>query len=166
MTEGEGWLNHHDRVTGVLRQRAIEAKYPISGGICYTMTPALNLLSQFACAEGYWDPHVSSDEVMRRFTEGIFGTSDQKLIDIFPSYEIGPQVGYTFAKAPAWNPDYSGIHAQMERNRVVLTSLSYARPPRFDLLLSPRDYAAQLLYFADLYANLSGLASRSRSPAN
>ena len=157
VTEGEGWLNHHDRVAGVLRQRAIEAKYPISGGICYTMTPALNLLSQFACAEGYWDPHVTSDEVMKRFTEGIFGTSEQKLIAIFPTFEIGPQVGYTFAKAPAWNPDYSAIHTAMLQDRTVLTALPYSRPPRFDLLLTPREYAAELLYFADLYANLSKL---------
>jgi hypothetical protein len=157
VTEGEGWLNHHDRVAGILRQRAIEAKYPISGGICYTMTPSLNLLSQFACAEGYWDPHVTSEQVMQRFTEGIFGTSDQKLIDIFPSFEIGPQVGYTFAKAPAWNPDFAKIHSDMLRNRAVLTALTFSQPPRFDLLLSPRAYASELLYFADLYANLSKL---------
>jgi hypothetical protein len=160
VTEGEGWLNHHDRVDGILRQRAVEAKYPISGGICYTMTPALNLLSQYACAEGYWDPHVTSEEVLRRFTEGVFGTSVQELIDIFPTFEIGPQVGYTFAKAPAWKPDYSRIHAEMVHNRAVLTSVPYSRPPRFDLLLTPRDYAAELLYFADLYASLSKLGEQ------
>jgi hypothetical protein len=157
VTEGEGWLNHHDRVAGILRQRAIEAKYPISGGICFTMTPSLNLLSQFACSEGYWDPHVTSEQVMQRFTDGVFGTSDQKLIDIFPSFEIGPQVGYTFKKAPAWNPDYAKIHSEMVRNRAILTSLNFSRPARFNLLLSPQAYASELIYFADLYVNLSKL---------
>jgi hypothetical protein len=157
VTEGEGWLNHHDRVAGILRQRAIEAKYPISGGICYTMTPSLNLLSQFACAEAYWDPDVTAEQVLGRFTDGVFGTSAQTLIDIFPSFEIGPQVGYTFAKAPVWSPDFTKIHSEMEHNRAVLTSLKFSRPPRFDLLISPQAYTSELLYFADLYANLSKL---------
>lgn len=157
VTEGEGWLNHHDRVAGILRQRAIEAKYPISGGICYTMTPSLNLLSQFACAESYWDPDVTAEQVLRRFTDGVFGTSAQTLIDIFPTFEIGPQVGYTFAKAPDWKPDFTKIHSEMEHNRAVLTSLTFSRPPRFDLLISPQAYTSELLYFADLYANLSKL---------
>jgi hypothetical protein len=160
VTEGEGWLNHHDRVAGILRQRGVEAKYPISGGICYTMTPALNLLSQYACAEGYWDPHVTGEEVMRRFTEGVFGSSEQALLDIFPTFEIGPQVGYTFAKPPAWKPDFTKIHTDMVSDRAVLTSLPYDRPPRFDLLLSPRAYAAELLGFADLYASLSKLGEQ------
>src|SRR5581483_10658067 len=42
VTEGEGWLNHHDKVKQIIQQRDVEARYPISGGICYTMTPALN----------------------------------------------------------------------------------------------------------------------------
>jgi hypothetical protein len=35
--------------------------------------------------------------------------------------------------------------------------LTFSRPPRFDLLLSPRAYTSELLYFSDLYANLSKL---------
>lgn len=157
VTEGEGWLNHHDKVVQIIHQRQIEAKYPIAGGICYTMTPALNLLNQFACSEAFWDPHTTQEEIMRRFTEGVFGTSDPKLIDIFPWLDIGPTVGYTFAKAPTWNPDYPAMHAEMVKTQQVLTSLNFSGPARFNLLLSPREYAGELLYFAALYQKLSEL---------
>ena len=100
VTEGEGWLNHHDKVSAIIHQRDIEARYPIAGGICYTMTPSLNILNQFACSEAFWDPHVTEQQIMQRYTEGIFGTDDRRLMEIFPSFDVGPTVGYTFAKNP------------------------------------------------------------------
>ncbi len=157
VTEGEGWLNHHDKVANIIHQRNIEGRYPIAGGICYTMTPALNILNQFACSEAFWNPHVTEQQIMQRYTEGIFGTDEQKLVDIFPSFDIGPTVGYTFAKAPEWKPDYIQIHAQMEHNQAVLNSLTFSQPTRFDLIESAQDYRNELLYFADLYEQLSSL---------
>ncbi len=157
VTEGEGWLNHHDKVANIIHQRDIEARYPIAGGICYTMTPALNILNQFACSETFWNPHVTGQQIMQRYSEGTFGTDEKKLIDIFPSFDIGPTVGYTFAKAPEWKPDYIQIHAQMEHNQAVLNSLTFSRPTRFDLIESAQDYRNQLLYFADLYEQNSSL---------
>lgn len=157
VTEGEGWLNHHDRISDIIRQRDVEARYPISGGICYTMTPSLNILNQFACAEAFWDPTVTKQEIMERYTEGIFGTRDPRLIEIFPSFDVGPTVGYTFAKAPDWNPDYAKIRADMERNRTVLEALSLQRPTRFDLIESATAYRDELVYFTNLYEENSRL---------
>lgn len=157
VTGGEGWLNHHDKVAAIIKQRRIEAKYPESGGICYTMTPSLNLLNQYACAEAFWNPHVTVDQVMQSFTDGVFGTSEPKLIGIFPSLDQGPIVGYTFAKPPTWNPDFSQIHAQMTSDLDVLHSLPFNRPTRFDLVIPAREYASELAYFANFYKQMSSL---------
>src|SRR4030095_16797947 len=96
VTEGEGWINHHYKVPGIIRQREVEAHYPIAGGLCYTMTPALNILNQFACAEAFWDPTVTEAAIMRQYGEGVFGEADARLLDIFPSFDVAPMVGYTF----------------------------------------------------------------------
>jgi hypothetical protein len=156
-TEGEGWINHHYKVPGILRQRELEARYPISGGLCYTMTPALNILNQFACSEGFWNPQITAAEVMHRYTEGVFSTSAQSFIDVFPTYDVAPMVGYTFGGAPSWRPDYAKLNTQMTHNREVFTSLDLAAYPRFVIQPSPREYAAELIYYAGLYEKLSRL---------
>jgi hypothetical protein len=151
VTEGEGWINHHYRVPEIIKQRDVEARYPIAGGICYTMTPALNFLNQFACAEAFWDPTISTAAVMQRYTEGTFGTSVAQLIDIFPSFNVAPTVGYTFEKSPNWKVDYARVLRDMERNRAVLEKLTPPEHPRFVMLLSPTEYVAELMYFCRLY---------------
>ncbi len=157
VTEGEGWLNHHDKVSAIIHQRDIEARYPIAGGICYTMSPSLNILNQFACSEAFWNPHVTEQQIMQRYTEGIFGSDDRNLIEIFPSFDVGPTVGYTFAKTPDWKPDYAKIRVDMVRNRTVLQSLTFAQPARFDLIESAQNYCKELIYFTTLYEQNSRL---------
>ena len=157
VTEGEGWLNHHDKVQEILQQRDVEARYPIAGGICYTMTPALNLLNQFACSEAFWDPRTTASSIMHNFAEGVFGTANSELIDIFPTFDIGPTVGYTFAKAPDWNPDFAKLRSQMAHNRALLKGLDLSRPARFPLIGTAASYRDDLVYFANLYEENCGL---------
>jgi hypothetical protein len=106
VTEGEGWINHHDRVPGILVARRAEARYPIAGGISDTMTPALNFLNQFACADAYWNPDITESQIMESYVEGVFGTTSVDLIRIFPWFNAAPAVGYTFEKGHVWNVDY------------------------------------------------------------
>ncbi len=160
VSEGEGWIDHQYRVPQIIEQRDLEARFPISGGIYYTMTPSLNILSQFACAEAFWDPRVSEKEVMERYTEGIFGTKENKLIDIFPSFAIAPRVGYTFAPGEAWRPEYSKILAQMKRNESVLASLRVPDHARYQILLSPQQYTSELMGLCRLYERVSELGSK------
>jgi len=156
-TEGEGWVDHHYRVPEILAQRDIEARLPISGGICYTMSAGFNILNQFACSEGFWNPKVSEREIMERYTEGIFGSSEEKLAGIFPSFEIAPWVGYTFAAPPAWRPDYSKIQADMRHSASVLETLKMPEHPRFVLFPSGEQYKGELLSTSRLYAQLADL---------
>lgn len=151
VTEGEGWINHHYKVPTIIKQRDVEARYPISGGLCYTMTPSFNILNQFACAESFWDPTVSGDAVMRRYAEGIFGTADPELLSIFPLFDVAPMVGYTFADSPDWQPDYQKILDNMRRSRRVLQTLKLPDKPREVTLPTPAEYAAELIYFCNLY---------------
>ncbi len=166
VTEGEGWINHHYKVPGIIKQRDVEARYPISGGLCYTMTPALNLLNQFACAETFWNPSLTEAEIMKHYTEGIFGSSEQKVAAIFPNFDVAPMVGYTFADAPNWQPDFHKILSQLRESRNVLQSLDSQKQPRFVLLASKKDYIKELLYFCELYEQVSLLGrevSRART---
>jgi len=157
VAEGEGWIDHQYSVPQCTKQRDLEARFPISGGIYYTMTPGLNILSQFACAEAFWNPKVSEKEVMGRYTEGIFGTSENKLIEILPTFGIAPRTGYTFAAGEAWRPNYSKLLAQMSHNESILASLKLPVYSRFPILLSPEKYRGELMEIARLYKRLSEL---------
>jgi hypothetical protein len=159
VTEGEGWINHHYKVPDILKQRDVEARFPISGGICYTMTPKLNYLNQFACAEGFWDPASSVGGVMERYTEGVFGTRDAKVAGIFPSFNVAPTTGYTFDNRK-WRPDTKQLLADMRRNRQMLESLHAGDFARFELMARPSDYVKELVYFTDLYSQLAELADK------
>lgn len=159
VTAGEGWIDPHYRVPQIIKQRDIEARFPISGGICYTMSPRLQLLNEFACAEAYWNPKVTTASVMHDFTEGIFGTSQQRLANIFPPFDVAPVVGYTFAREPNWHPNYEKIRTNMDHARSVLESLDIPAEPRFDIFITPKTYRNELLYFCNLYSRLCALGS-------
>ena len=159
VTEGEGWINHHYKVPQILAERDIEARFPISGGITYTMTPSFNLLNQFACAEAYWNPHLEVSAIMQAYTEGVFGTSEERLIKIFPFFQIAPTVGYTFAEAPNWTPNYDEILKNMDQGKSVLESLHVPEHPRFEIMPTPSAYVNELLYFCNLYKQLCALGS-------
>jgi hypothetical protein len=155
VTEGEGLINHHYKVPGILRARDIESRYPLSGGLCYTMTPSLNILNQFACAEGFWNPAATEAEVMKSYTEGVFGRTDAAFAEIFPWFDIAPMVGYTFHNAATWSADYAAIQQHMTRAGEVLGELKSPEHARFPVFPTPRAYAGELQYWADLYRKLS-----------
>ena len=160
VAEGEGWIDHQYRVPEIIKQRDLEARFPISGGIYYTMTPRLNILSQFVCAEAFWNPKVSETNVMERYAEGLFGTTQSRLIDIFRDFAIAPRTGYTFAAAEAWHPDYHRISAQMRQSENVLESLKPSGYARFPILISPEEYQGELLGMARLYGRMSTLGMK------
>jgi hypothetical protein len=155
VTEGEGLINHHYKVPGILRARDLESRYPLSGGLCYTMTPSLNVLNQFACAEGFWNPAITQAEVMKSYTEGVFGKSDPAFTEIFPWFDIAPVVGYTFHNAATWTADYASILQHMTRAAEVLGALKVPDHARFPVYPAPRAYASELQYWANLYRRLS-----------
>ena len=159
VTEGEGWINHHYKVPQILAERDIDARFPISGGISYTMTPGFNLLNQFASSEAYWNPQQTVSSIMQAYTEGVFGTSEERLSKIFPLFQIAPMVGYTFEAAPNWKPNYSEILNNMDQSKSVLESLHVPEHPRFEIMPTPAGYVNELLYFCNLYKQLCALGS-------
>jgi hypothetical protein len=159
VTEGEGWINHHYKVPQILAERDIEARFPISGGITYTMTPSFNLLNQFASAEAYWNPQLTVSSIMQAYTEGIFGTSEERLRKVFPLFQVAPMVGYTFAETPNWKPNYGEILKNMEQSKSILESLHVPEHPRFEIMPTPAGYVNELLHFCNLYKQLCTLGS-------
>ena len=55
------------RVPEVLQARREERKWGYVGGINYTRTPRLNVLTAFAAAEAYWNPDQTEADVLRTF---------------------------------------------------------------------------------------------------
>ncbi len=159
VTEGEGWINHGYRVPQILAARDTEARFPISGGISYTMTPSFNLLNQFASSEAYWNPQTTASSIMQAYTEGIFGTSEQRLRNVFPHFQIAPMVGYTFEETSSWKPDYGRINQNMQQSASILESLHLPEHPRFEIMPTPTAYVNELLYFCHLYQKLCALGT-------
>lgn len=159
VTEGEGWINHHYRVPQILAARDTEARFPISGGISYTMTPSFNLLNQFASSEAYWNPQTTVSSIMQAYTEGIFGTSEERLRNVFPHFQIAPLAGYTFEETSNWRPDYGEILQNMNQSASVLKSLDVPEHPRFEIMTTPAAYVGELLYICHLYQKLCTLGS-------
>jgi hypothetical protein len=92
---------------------------------------------------------------MERYAEGLFGTTESKLIDIFPDFAIAPRTGYTFAAAEVWHPDYNRILAQMRQSESILESVQPPKHARFPILISPEEYQGELLSMSRLYERLS-----------
>ena len=96
---------------------------------------------------------------MQAYSEGIFGTSEERLRKVFPLFQIAPTVGYTFAETPNWKPNYGAILNNMEQSRSILESLHVPDRPRFEIMPTPAGYVNELLYFCNLYMQLSRLGS-------
>jgi hypothetical protein len=123
------------------------------------MTPSFNLLNQFASAEAYWNPQLTVSSIMQAYTEGIFGTSEERLRKVFPLFQVAPMVGYTFAETPNWKPNYGEILKNMEQSKSILESLHVPEHPRFEIMPTPAGYVNELLHFCNLYKQLCTLGS-------
>ncbi len=149
LSEQEGAPMPNYCVPAVLQARQEERRWGYSGGINYTMTPRLSVLTAFAAAEAYWNPDQTEVDVLRRFSAYVFGSPD-----------VAPKVFPCVAKVG--QPNWAAFHERIKGASEVLRS---AQPPKLSKLFVAPDadaYRQNLLYYASTFERMAAVALQTQ----
>ena len=126
-----------------------------SGGICYTMAPKLQCLSLFCCAEAWWDPARQPDAVLADFGRLVFGDELAAIGPLLEEFEVVPDWGYyppfPYSPSSGWKRAWRGSCRSSSR------SMPTAKP-QLPLAPTMAEYRRDLLFFAELFRKLAGVA--------
>ena len=152
VTEGESTVTPRCRVRRMFDQRRKElALGCYSGGICYTMTPKLNCLSIFCCAEAYWNPALQPDAVLADYGRLVFGDELAAIGPLMEEYEVIPDWGH-YAPFP-YTPQR--LQASMAKIQPLLEKVNPEAKSRLPLAPTMTEYRKSLLFYADLFQKLA-----------
>ena len=153
LTEGENAIVPHYRFQRLFAQRLRErAAAPYSGGICFTMTPLLNQLSLYESAQSFLDPDADHDLLAEGFYEKLFGPAGRDLVSVLPLFEVVPDWG-NYSRIEMSREAY---HEAMRQLVDCLRDLKTAKRRDVPFHPSIESYWQELLFFAELFAGLSG----------
>ena len=152
LAEGELLCYPHWRLPRIFaRRREERAAAPYAGGMSYTMTPRLNLLSLYAAGQSFLAPDRDPDQVAREFCTRVFGEEHAPLGELFEAFEVVPGWGHYPRRRwskPALQAAYREICDRLEAADVSRCSLP--------LHPDPETYRQDLLWFARRFAELAG----------
>jgi hypothetical protein len=155
LTEGENAIYPHYRFERLFAQRRREREAaPYSGGICFTMTPRLNQLSLFEAARSFREPDADPAAVARDYFHRVFGPSAEAVAAYMPLFEIVPDWGH-YVKLEVGREEY---RRRMQELAAALKALERRLSPSIPLHPEPEAYRRELLFFAELFAELSAPA--------
>ncbi len=153
-SEGEGTVLPRFRVARIVDRRQHEARLPYSGGINYTMAPALNHLQAFASAECYWDPERTVEGVLRDYSRLAFGDANADLGErVFPYTEVVADWG-----GGGWNADRERLAQGLSDARLALENCSPPKEGRLPLFRSASYAREELLWYVELLSKLTECA--------
>lgn len=156
VTEGEGTVSPRCRVRRMLDRRREElALGCYSGGICYTMAPQLQCLSIFCCAESWWNPSRTAEDVLADFGRFTFGEPLAAIGPLLEEFEVIPDWGYY----PPFPYSPPRLQASMTKLRLLLEQVDPAASPRLPLAPTMAEYRQSLLFYADLFQKLAAVAT-------
>lgn len=153
LTEGENAILPHGRLRRLFARRREEREVGgYSGGICFTMTPRLNQLSTYSAARSFLRPDADPLAVAGDFFERMYGPEGRELAPYMPLFEVVRDWG-GYVKVLLTREQY---HARMNELSIMLRDLR--RSLREDAVFhpSPAEWHKELLFFAELFAELSG----------
>lgn len=155
LTEGEGAVLPHFRFERLFAQRKREREAaPYEGGICFTMTPLLNQLSLYQSAQSFIHPEGDFRALTRAFYARLFGANAEPLADLLPLFEIVPDWGnYTRI-----DMSRSEFNARMAEGIELMRSLEHSVNADVPFHPHPERHRRNLLFFFELFADLSGNA--------
>ena len=144
LTELEQATMPHYHVPAVLQACQEEQQWGYSGGINNTMAPRLNVLTAFATAESFWNPNQTEGDVLRKFSDYVFG-----------SPETAPKV-FPYVAAVG-QPDWKTFHTRMKDATQILKSVEV--PVLCKLFVAPDadQHRQNLLYYTSTYERLSSV---------
>lgn len=149
LAEGELLCYPHWRLPRMAaRRREERAAAPYLGGMSYTMTPKLNVLSQYAAGRFFQDPDADPDQVSQAFCAEVFG--DAQLGELFEAFEVVPGWGHYPRKR--WSKA-ALCRAYTELiERLAGADLSRCTLPLFP---EPEYYRQDLLWFARQFLKMA-----------
>jgi hypothetical protein len=154
LTEGENNVVPHFRFERLFEQRRRERESaPYSGGICFTMSPMINQLSLWMAAQSFIKPDADPETLAEDFYERLFGVEGRKIVAYLPLFEVVKDWGNYLDMDPSKEPNY---HGRMLELRDLLMKLESNVDNEVPLHPSPETYRGELLFFAQLFADLSG----------
>jgi hypothetical protein len=150
-SEGELICCPHWRLPRMAQRRREEVSVaPYSGGMVYTMTPKLNLMTLYGGGQFLLDPDANPDQVSKDFCTQVFGAEHAILGELFEAFEIVGGWGHyprrNWSK-PALIKAYSEIIERLEAADPSACTL-----PIFP---DPDAYRNDLLWFARIYLTMA-----------
>lgn len=133
------------------RRREERSAAPYIGGMSYTMTPKLNLLTMYAAGQFFIDPDADPDQVSKDFCVQVFGDEHAKLGELFEAFEVVRGWGHhprrLFSK-DVLVEKYTEIIDRLES-----ADVSGCKLPLFP---DPDEYRQDLLWFARAFREMAG----------
>jgi len=150
LAEGELICYPHWRLPRMAaRRREERAAAPYLGGMSYTMTPKLNLLSLYAAGAFFQCPDADPDQVSQQFCAQVFG--DPRLGELFETFEVVQGWGHYPRKQ--WSKAaLRAVYAEMIA-RLEAADTSECTLPLFP---DPETYRQDLLWFARQFYAMAG----------
>lgn len=153
LTEGENAILPHWRFERLFaRRREERAAGPYGGGICFTMTPRLNQLTLYMAAQSFRRPDADPEAVAGEFLEGVLGPRGRELIPLLPLFEVVRDWG-NYREIRLERADY---HEKMRALAALLEQTPVRGDPAWPVFPSPEAWREEMLFFARLFAELSG----------
>lgn len=152
LAEGELVNYPHWRLPRIAaRRREERAAAPYIGGMSYTMTPKLNLLSMYAAGQLFVDSSADPDRVSRDLCVQVFGEEHARLGELFEAFEVVN--GWGHYPRRRWSKEvliekYGEIIDHLEAADVSGCSL-----PVFP---DPETYRQDLIWFARKFREMAG----------
>ena len=153
LTEGENCIAPHFRFKRLFQQRKREREAaPYRGGICYTMTPLLNILSLYEAAHSFINPDDDYMELAKDFYNKVFGENGSQIVEDLPLFEVIPDWGH-YADLDISKQEFN------QRMKLLASRLSSMDlrdfTPQIHIHPSPEYHRKELLFFADIMAAMS-----------
>lgn len=135
------------------RRREERAAAPYAGGMCYTMSPKLNLLMLYAGGALFNNPLADPDGLSRAFCTAVFGKEHAVLGELFEAFEVIPGWGH-YPRRKWSKPVLQAVYSEMAE-RLEAADVSRCTLPLFP---DPETYRQDLLWFARIFGELAGPA--------
>lgn len=151
VTEGELIAHPHWRLPRIFsRRREERTAAPYYGTMSYTMSPKLSHMCMYAAGQAGINPDRDPDQVSREFCRRVFGAEHEILGELFEAFEV----------VKGWGHYPRRKWSRQEAHRAYLKISDHLRQANTDkcdlpLFPSPKQYHADLLWFANMFVKLS-----------
>jgi hypothetical protein len=152
VSEGELVLYPHWRLPRLAaRRREERAAAPYAGGMNYTMSPKLNLLTLYAAGGLFQDPAADPDALSRAFCTAVFGEEHAVLGELFEAFEVIN--GWGHYPRRKWSKPVLRVVFREIAERLEAADVSRCTLPLFP---DPETYRQDLLWFARAFLEMAG----------